>query len=76
LNYTVAVIGAMGFTLLILVVVTISRSVTRPLNQLVHTTAEIARGNLDVALPPDGEHAPSALLSGLAGPEKRTGPDH
>jgi sigma-B regulation protein RsbU (phosphoserine phosphatase) len=51
LNHTVGVIGAVGCSLLFLVVVTISRTITRPLHHLVRTTAEIARGNLDVALP-------------------------
>lgn len=51
LNRTVLIIGAAGFTLLLLVVVAISRSITRPLHSLVRTTAEIARGNLEVRLP-------------------------
>jgi phosphoserine phosphatase RsbU/P len=63
LNYTVAIIGGVGFSLLVLVVVTISRSVTRPLNRLVHTTAEIARGNLDVALPPVRNHDEVGVLT-------------
>jgi phosphoserine phosphatase RsbU/P len=51
LNHTVLLIGAGGFTLLFLVVVTISRSITRPLHSLVTATTEIAKGNLDVELP-------------------------
>lgn len=51
LNRTVLAIGALGFALLLLVVVTISRSVTRHLHQLVDTTAEIAKGNLEIQLP-------------------------
>jgi sigma-B regulation protein RsbU (phosphoserine phosphatase) len=51
LNHSVLAIGAAGFSLLFLVVVIISRSITRPLHRLVRTTAEIARGNLDVLLP-------------------------
>jgi sigma-B regulation protein RsbU (phosphoserine phosphatase) len=51
LNHHVLAIGAVGFTLLLLVVVAISRSITRPLQRLVHTTEEIARGNLEAALP-------------------------
>jgi sigma-B regulation protein RsbU (phosphoserine phosphatase) len=51
LNRTVLLIGAAGFSLLSLVVVFISRSITRPLKSLVGATTEIARGNLDVTLP-------------------------
>jgi phosphoserine phosphatase RsbU/P len=51
LNHTVLLIGAAGFTLLFLVVVIISRSITKPLHSLVGATTEIARGNLDVTLP-------------------------
>jgi len=51
LNRMVLAIAAAGFTLLLLVVVAISRSITRPLKKLVGATGEIARGNLDVALP-------------------------
>ncbi|MCJ8499467.1 SpoIIE family protein phosphatase [Desulfatitalea alkaliphila] len=51
LNHTVLAIGALGFTVLFLVVVGISRSITRPLHRLMRTTTEIARGNLDAALP-------------------------
>ena len=51
LNKAVLSIGAAGLALLLLVVVLISRSITRPLHRLVNATAEIARGNLDVELP-------------------------
>ncbi|TVQ98028.1 MAG: HAMP domain-containing protein [Desulfovibrionales bacterium] len=51
LNNTVLLIGATGFLILLLVVVAISRSITRPLRFLVGATTEIAKGNLDVALP-------------------------
>jgi phosphoserine phosphatase RsbU/P len=51
LNRTVLLIGAAGFTVLLLVVAGISRSITRPLKSLVGATREIARGNLDVAMP-------------------------
>lgn len=54
LNHTVLAIGAAGLILLFLVVAGISRSITRPLHRLVRTTAEIARGNLDVTLPAVG----------------------
>ncbi len=51
LNRTVFLIGVIGFSILFLVVVGISRSITRPLYSLVGTTNEIAKGNLDVSLP-------------------------
>ncbi len=51
LNHTVLLIGAAGFTILFLVIVTISRSITKPLHSLVGATAEIAKGNLDITLP-------------------------
>lgn len=51
LNHTVLAIGAAGFALLLLVVVWISRSITRPIHRLVGATEQIARGNLEVALP-------------------------
>jgi sigma-B regulation protein RsbU (phosphoserine phosphatase) len=52
LNHTVLGIGAAGFAMLIAVIVFIARSVTKPLKNLVRTTEEIAKGNLDVSLPP------------------------
>ena len=51
LNRTILTIAAAGLTLLLLVVVAISRSITRPLQHLVGATAEIAKGNLEVQLP-------------------------
>ncbi len=51
LNRNVLAIGATGFALLLLVVVWISRSITRPIHRLVGATEQIARGNLEVALP-------------------------
>ncbi len=51
LNRTVLTIAAAGLTLLLLVVVAISRSITRPLQHLVGATEEIAKGNLEVQLP-------------------------
>ncbi|WP_045222696.1 SpoIIE family protein phosphatase [Desulfonatronum thioautotrophicum] len=51
LNNIVLLIGATGFLILLLMVVAISRSITRPLRSLVGATTEIAKGNLDVALP-------------------------
>ena len=51
LNRMVLVIGTAGFVLLLLVVVAVARSITQPLLSLVRTTAEIAKGNLEVELP-------------------------
>ncbi|MFP4035145.1 MAG: SpoIIE family protein phosphatase, partial [Desulfovermiculus sp.] len=51
LNQTVLLIGIVGFSILFLVVVAISRSITRPLHSLVASTREIAKGNLDVNPP-------------------------
>ncbi|MFP4049151.1 MAG: cache domain-containing protein [Desulfovermiculus sp.] len=51
LNQTVLLIGIVGFSILFLVVVGISRSITRPLHSLLASTREIARGNLDVNPP-------------------------
>ncbi len=51
LNQTVLLIGVVGFSILFLVVVGISRSITRPLHSLVASTREIAKGNLDVNPP-------------------------
>lgn len=51
LDKTVLIIGLAGFAVLFLIIVFISRTITRPLKSLVGATAEIARGNLDVALP-------------------------
>ncbi|WP_031385471.1 SpoIIE family protein phosphatase [Desulfonatronum thiodismutans] len=51
LNHIVLLIGAAGFSILLLVVAAISRSITKPLRTLVGATREIAKGNLDVALP-------------------------
>ncbi len=52
LNHSVLLIGGIGLSILFLVVIGISRSITRPLLALVGTTMEIAKGNLDASLPP------------------------
>lgn len=52
LNHVVLLIGGVGFSILILVVAVIARSITKPLQSLVGATTEIAKGNLDVPLPP------------------------
>jgi methyl-accepting chemotaxis protein len=41
-----AMIGIIGFSILFLVIIAISRYTTRPLHSLVASTREIARGNL------------------------------
>lgn len=52
LSRTVFIIGISGFVVLFLVVVLISGAITKPIRSLAHTTTEIAKGNLDVELPP------------------------
>ena len=52
LNRTVLVLGAMGFAVLFTVIVLISRTITGPLRGLAGAAADIARGRLDVPLPP------------------------
>lgn len=44
-------IGLGGFVLLLLVIILVSTSITRPLKNLAGRTAEIAKGNLDIPLP-------------------------
>lgn len=48
----VLTIACAGFVILLIVIVGITRSITRPLKRLAVTTGQIARGNLDEALPP------------------------
>ncbi len=47
----VVVIVAVGFALLLAVILSISTAITRPIKLLASKTAEIAKGNLDVPLP-------------------------
>lgn len=47
----VATIAAFGFVILLGTIILISRGITRPLKSLVSSAGEIARGNLDEALP-------------------------
>ncbi len=54
LSREVAILGAGGCLLLILVIAAIAASITRPLSRLAATTAEIARGNLDTPVPTSG----------------------
>jgi phosphoserine phosphatase RsbU/P len=51
LTLELALIGAVGFTLLFLVIVFISGKITRPISALADKTMEIAKGNLDIDLP-------------------------
>jgi phosphoserine phosphatase RsbU/P len=51
LNLELALIGAIGFLLLFLVIVFISGKMIRPISALADKTAEIAKGNLDIDLP-------------------------
>jgi phosphoserine phosphatase RsbU/P len=50
----VIVIVAVGFALLLAVILSISTAITRPIKLLASKTAEIAKGNLDVSLPQSG----------------------
>ncbi len=52
LSRTVLIIGFAGFVFLFVVVVFISSTITRPLRELAVRATEIARGSLDMALPP------------------------
>jgi len=52
LNRVVFWIGLLGFGLLLVVIAVLSTGVTRPIRVLAHQTHEIARGNLDLAVPP------------------------
>lgn len=51
LTLELILIGGVGFTLLFLVIVFISGKMTRPISALADRTIEIAKGNLDIALP-------------------------
>ena len=52
MNRGVFWIGVIGFSLLLGVITLLSMGVTRPIRTLAEQTHEIARGNLDLALPP------------------------
>jgi len=56
LKIKVEIMGVISFILLFVVIISISRSITRPLTILAKTTTEIARGNLDFQLPAFGTH--------------------
>ncbi len=52
LNRVVLTLGAAGTLLLLLIVVAVGRSITGPVTALASASEEIARGHLDVTLPP------------------------
>lgn len=52
MNRVVEWIGGLGFGLLLIVIALLSTSVTRPIRTLARQTHEIARGNLDLPVPP------------------------
>jgi len=52
LNRTVIYLGLIGFLFLLVVIVLIARSITRPLSALANATENIAAGNMDIELPP------------------------
>lgn len=51
LNHTVLFLSLGGFLFILAVVVFISRSITKPLRELSAATREVAKGNLDAAVP-------------------------
>ena len=51
LNKTVIILGLLGFIFLLVVIVFIARSITRPLSVLAGAAEDIAKGNLDVSIP-------------------------
>jgi len=51
LNKIMITLGLLGFVFLLVVIVFIARSITRPLSVLAGVAEEIATGNLDVAIP-------------------------
>ncbi|MEN6464533.1 MAG: SpoIIE family protein phosphatase [Syntrophaceae bacterium] len=52
LNQVIISIGAAGFAILFLVIIVISGTITRPLRNLAEKAREIAKGNLDIDVPP------------------------
>ncbi len=51
LNRNILFIAVIGFVLMFLIVILISRSITEPIRQLSLSTGEISQGNLDARLP-------------------------
>ena len=56
LNQTVFLLGIIGSVLLLVVIVFIARSITRPLRMLARATVDIAKGNLDIEIPAIKSH--------------------
>ena len=56
LNQTVSLLGIIGSVLLLVVIVFIARSITRPLRALARATVDIAKGNLDIEIPAIKSH--------------------
>ncbi|HWI59348.1 MAG TPA: SpoIIE family protein phosphatase, partial [Bacillota bacterium] len=56
MNRVVFWIGCLGFGLLLAVITFLSMGITRPIRALAAQTHEIARGNLDLAVPPVASH--------------------
>lgn len=52
LEYAIVAIGCAGFGVMFLLIVFFAVNITRPLSALSHRASEIAKGNLDVPLPP------------------------
>lgn len=51
LNHMVFTIGIAGFLFLLVVIILLTRSITKPLRSLAQTTQDIAKGNLEFVLP-------------------------
>ena len=56
MNRVIFWIGSLGFALLLVAITVLSTSVTRPIRILARQTTEIARGNLDLQVPPVRSH--------------------
>jgi sigma-B regulation protein RsbU (phosphoserine phosphatase) len=63
MNRGVLWIGCIGFGLLLAVIALLSMGITRPIRALARQTNEIARGNLDLAVPPVTSHDEVGELS-------------
>jgi phosphoserine phosphatase RsbU/P len=63
LHREVLIIGGSGFVILFLIIVLISRTITRPLRALSEKAREIAKGNLDTPIPETGSGDEVGLLS-------------
>lgn len=63
MNWVVMWIGLIGFGVLLAVITFLSLGVTRPIYTLAKQTQAIAKGNLDIAVPPVESHDEVGLLS-------------